>query len=79
MSTMRGDLLHRSVQEELVHIPRGDLSQNELRMVYNIERRHDLALDPSTPRLASLRAAVRSVQSRHPSFVPGYDAAFFGG
>ena len=75
---MNGALLNRTLREELSRIPRGDFAQNELRMVYNIERRHNLALNPLTPRLASLQAAISSVRSRHFGFVPTYDRAFFG-
>lgn len=70
--------LNQMLREELDRIPRGDLTQNELRMVYNIERRHDLGLNPLTPRIASLQAAINSVRGRHAAFVPSYDRAFFG-
>jgi len=79
IGAVTADVLNRLLREELVHIPRGDFPQNELRMVYNIERRHDLARDPGVSRLASLRAAIDSVQGRHPAFAPTYESAFFGG
>jgi len=53
------------------------LTQNELRMVYNIERRHDLARDPNTPKGKSLGAAIASVRSRNPSFTPSFTVTFF--
>lgn len=65
------------LREELSHVPRGDFSQNELRMVYNIERRHDLGRNPVAPRDGSLKAAIASVESRHPRFRPTYDTGFF--
>lgn len=74
---MRREEMQRTLRDELSHIPRGDLSQNEFRMVYNIERRHDLAQDPRAVRAAALQAAIRSVQMRDPVFAPGYDRAFF--
>lgn len=45
-------------------------------MVYDIERRYDLGRNPATPREGSLKAAIASVESRHPGFRPTYDAGF---
>ncbi len=67
------------IREETRHIPRGPLPQNELRMVYAIQRQHDLAGDIAPTARASLESALQSVRSRHHGFLPKYDAEFFGG
>jgi hypothetical protein len=66
------------VTEELRAIPRGDFAQNELRMIFNIQRRYDLARDVAMPAWVSFERALTSVRQRHAAFVPKYDAARFG-
>ena len=67
---MRRDKMNRLLRIELERVPRGSLVQNEFRMVYAIERRHDLAADATTDPHDSFARALESVRSRHPSFVP---------
>ena len=67
---MRREYTQTLVREELLHLPRGSEAQNELRMVYAIQRQHDLGRDPSTPASASFDRALSSVLQRHPTFRP---------
>lgn len=73
----RRDARAKKLREELRGMPRGDLSQNELRMVYAIQRQHDLTQDPESLASDSLKRAVDSVKKRHPMFAPVFDAAAF--
>ena len=67
------------VPAELAHIPRdrGDLGQQTLRMVYNAARRHDLSIDPLTPRGQTMFHAIKMVQRQDAHFEPRYDESFF--
>lgn len=67
------------VQAELAHIPRDrqDPGQQVLRMVYNAARRHDLSIDPLTPRGQTLFHAIKLAQMQDASFEPRYDRSFF--
>lgn len=74
---MRAADMQNQLREEMRHIPRGSLSQNELRMVYAIQRQHDLAEDPAFRAQTSLERAVASVRNRDHAFTPAFDAVFF--
>lgn len=69
--------LQSSVQADLQHIPRGDVSQNVLRDIYIQRRQHDLATSPSTPSRTTLMASIATVQKTVPAFRPLYDTAYF--
>lgn len=58
------------VRDELRALPRGTFAQNELRMVFAVQRQYDLARDALTPVRASFEAALRSVVQRHSGFIP---------
>lgn len=66
--------------DELGHIPRfkGNLQQNMFRSMYNGVRRHDLSIEPTTPRHESFRAALETARTSRPEFTPAYDREFFG-
>lgn len=74
------DEIEKIVGPELEHIPRGSRgsSQNMLRMLYNMLRRHNLAL-PGTPQTkeAVLREAINAVREEDPDFTPDYDKDLF--
>ena len=66
------------VADELEHIQKDGLHQNELRMAYNAQRRHDLANGSEHPRGESLRAAIAALKL--PSDEPlklKYDKEYF--
>ncbi len=75
----RPSKLHATVPRELEHIPRdrGDMSQQTLRMVYNAVRRHDLSIDPLTPRGQSLFRAIEQTRGAEEGCTLRYDEAFF--
>jgi hypothetical protein len=58
------------LDEELRQMPRGSFAQNEFRMVYAIERQHDLSRDRTCPAASSFGRALASVQGRNPGFAP---------
>jgi hypothetical protein len=80
---MTREEMTQRVNMELAHIPRNradyenEPAQRELRMVFNMLRRHMLARDPDTAPGITLSAAIESVRQRHPTFAAVYDAAYF--
>jgi ATP-dependent DNA helicase RecG len=72
--------IEQIIGPELEHIPHGarGSSQNMLRMLYNMLRRHGLA-PPGTPQTkeAVLREAINAVREEDPDFTPDYDKDFF--
>ncbi len=74
---MKREVLDALVGEDLDHIPRGDLDQNILRSIHNMQRRHDLAEDPATPWHDSLVSAVAAIRKDNPAFEPTYLAEHF--
>ncbi len=74
------DETEKIVGPELEHIPRGarGSSQNMLRMLYNMLRRHSLAL-PRIPQTKEevLRVAVTAVREEDQDFTPQYDNDYF--
>jgi hypothetical protein len=77
--TGRPSKAHSAVPRELEHIPRdrSDLGQQMLRMVYNAIRRHDLGIDPLTPRGQSLFHSIEQTRAQEEGFIPRYDESFF--
>ena len=75
---MKREEMTRIVQLELRHLPRGDVGspQNELRKLYNVRRRHDLATNKT--RRETMRFCIQVMEGKHPGFVPEYDKTFFG-
>ena len=71
--------IETTVSAELEHIPRGarGSSQNMLRMLYNMLRRHSLATGIPQTKEEVLRAAVNAVREEDPEFTPEYDKDFF--
>lgn len=68
------------VGSELKHIPRGarGSSQNILRMLYNMLRRHSLTVSASPQTKEDvLRDAINAVREEDPNFRPQYDKDFF--
>ena len=72
--------MNHLVAAELAHIPQSAKGspQQTLRLIYNMERRRDLACKPPVARSESLRRAVEIVRSAEGDFLPKYDAEFFG-
>jgi Mn-dependent DtxR family transcriptional regulator len=74
------DEIEKIVGPELEHIPRGarGSSQNMLRMLYNMLRRHSLTIS-ATPQTKEevLREAVNAVREEDPDFTPEYEKDFF--
>jgi ATP-dependent DNA helicase RecG len=72
--------IEQIIGSELEHIPRGahGSSQNMLRMLYNMLRRHSLTISaiPQTKEEV-LREAVNAVREEDPDFTPEYDKDFF--
>lgn len=70
--------LQARVSEELAHIPpdRRNPVQQSLRMIYNMQRLHDLKVDPSASRHQSLFLALRQTPPQN-SFAASYDTKFF--
>jgi hypothetical protein len=74
------DEIEGIVSSELEHIPRGlrGSSQNMLRMLYNMLRRHSLTISIIPPTKEEvLREAVNAVREEDPDFTPEYDKDFF--
>lgn len=67
------------IPAELAHIPKDmeDPGQQVLRMIYNATRRHDVSIDPLTPRGQTLFYAIKLTQKQNPGFEPRYDQSFF--
>lgn len=67
------------IPAELAHIPkdREDPGQQVLRMIYNATRRHDVRIDPLTPRGQTLFYAIKLTQKQDASFELRYDQSFF--
>jgi len=67
-----------AVAEDLKHIPDGpdyDI-QNELRVLYNARRRHDLTENKS--RKETITYCIEFVKRSYPGWRPNIDSAFFG-
>lgn len=67
------------VNKELEHIPRGNQSQNELRMFYQILRMHSLgkkAKNKATKEEILLKS-IEAVKKYSPNFMPQYERKFF--
>jgi hypothetical protein len=75
----RGQSIRDIVKEEISRIPRGNASQNELRMFYWPLRMNSLGKKAETSKTKEeiLIEAINAVQKTHPNFVPKYDKQFF--
>ena len=71
--------IETTVSAELERIPRSarGSSQNMLRMLYNVLRRHSLAIGIPQTKEEVLREAVNAVREEDPDFTPEYDKDFF--
>jgi hypothetical protein len=69
------DPVQEQVAEELALIPRGGLSQNLLRMNYQMIRSNALGANPDEPLTAArtLESCVAMVKQFDPTFVPRFD------
>ena len=67
------------VEEELKHIPRGDLNQNFLRQTFAALRMNSLGRKAQYPnsRQAVLKASIDLMKKTYPDFKPTYDKPFF--
>jgi hypothetical protein len=67
------------VLDELARIAKvkGNLGQQVLRMIYHNLRRHDLSVDPLTPRGQTLFRAIEMARQDVSDFQPSYDELFF--
>lgn len=70
--------LQAQVSDELTRIPKDSRNpvQQSLRMIYNIQRLHDLKVDRSASRHQSLFLAMKQT-SPEDGFAPSYDTEFF--
>ncbi len=67
------------VNKELEHIPRGNQSQNELRMFYQMLRMHSLGKKAKTKTTKEeiLLQSIEAVKKYASNFIPQYDTKFF--
>ena len=74
---MKKEEMTKIIQSELKHLPKGIIGshQNELRKLYNIKRRHDIASNISNE--DTLRFCISKIKNKHPDFIPKYDETFF--
>jgi len=77
---VKRDELNERVGAELERTPPGQRgsTQNFFRAAYNMMRRHDLSVNPTTPLGASFERALKEVRKTSPDFVPISDRQFFG-
>jgi hypothetical protein len=71
--------IRERARAELVHIPRGNYAQNELRMFYWPLRMNSLGRKAKTveTKESILRKAIAEVRKKYPDFEPEYDKQFF--
>lgn len=70
--------MRQITKEELAHVPKGSLPQQELRMTYQMLRMHSLGKKgKGESREDVLKEAIESVKKRNPGFEPRYDEAYF--
>lgn len=75
----RGKTIRDIAKEEISHIPRGNASQNELRMLYWPLRMNSLGkkADISKTKEEILIEAISAVRTSHSEFIPKFDKDFF--
>jgi hypothetical protein len=75
----KGKAMRDLVKEEMVHIPRGNVAQNYLRMFYWPIRMNSLGKKADTPKTRGevLIEAITAVRKSYQDFVPKYDREFF--
>jgi len=71
--------MRNQVKEELNHISRGDLPQNEMRMVYWLMRMNSLGKKRKGDQTKEdiLKIAIADVKKTYHDFEPKYDSSFF--
>ena len=71
--------MRNQVKEELSHIRRGDLPQNEMRMVYWLMRMNSLGKKRKGDQTKEdiLKIAIADVKKTYPDFEAQYDSFFF--
>jgi len=71
--------IREQVKRELEHIPRGSLTQNELRMLYWMMRMHSLGEKTATKKIAKevLEECITYLRKEYPHFEFQYDKGFF--
>lgn len=70
--------MREQVNTELEHIPRGNQSQNGLRMLYQMLRMHSLGKKAKTKATKEdiLLEAIDYLKKQHPDFIPHYTKFF---
>ena len=74
---MKKEEMTSIVNEELIHIPTGELPQKFLRYLYNMIRRNHLSLSEDAPKEETLLKCINRIKENHPNFQPEYDKNFF--
>ena len=71
--------MREKVKKELEHIPRGSLTQNELRMLYWMMRMNSLGEKATTKKTAKeiLEECITYLRKDHPAFEFQYNKEFF--
>lgn len=75
----KGKTIRDIVKDEISHIPRGNVAQNELRMLYWPLRMHSLGKKATTHKTKKeiLIEAIDATKTSYPDFVAKYDEKFF--
>jgi hypothetical protein len=75
----KGQTMRDGVKEEMSHIPRGNASQNKLRMFYWPLRMNSLGKRAETSKTKEeiLIEAINAVRIDDVEFIPKYDKQFF--
>jgi hypothetical protein len=78
--TDRLKTMRQQVKEEMEHIPRGNLPQNELRQVYWGLRMNSLGKKAKEPETKEdvLKKSIENVRKEYRDFEFQYDAEYFG-
>jgi len=71
--------MRNQVKQELDYIPRGDLPQNEMRMIYWLMRMNSLGKKAkgNETKEGILKNAIEDVRKTYSDFEPKYDKSFF--
>lgn len=67
------------VKGELEHVEKGNMLQNELRMIYWVSRMHSLGRKAESVQSKEevLKGSIEFIKREHPDFTPQYDKRFF--
>lgn len=74
---MRSSDPQNIISADLVHIPRGDISQNKLRQYFQYARSRSLTVDCEGAKENALKEAIDKVRADCPEFEPNYDKSYF--